>query len=230
MPQNLFSVGKIGLHLDAIQHRLEKGKDREIKVVELTLRAQPFSPQLAVALDDAIRGLLFKRSSGDPVDTISAVQFAHSVPKQQLLVFASSDTTEPTISFDHVAISKLRARKEKGVDGWALILHASFGPVGRQELEYVNDWYTGQRWVTFVEAEPSMEFEGAGEEKTAAGNGQRPLPTHEWEDDGTGSGKPAEEQAASNGGADDEPEPARRASRRHPTPIDAARAKQGAQA
>jgi hypothetical protein len=35
---------RIGCYLDGVNLRLEKTKDQELKVVDLTLRVQPFTP------------------------------------------------------------------------------------------------------------------------------------------------------------------------------------------
>lgn len=183
----LFTIGKIPLFCDGIGHRLEKRKGGdEVKVVDLTLRIQPFTAQLAAALDPDgygfIKRMLFKATSGDPISDLRSVEFRVPGDSQKLIVFASNDTTEPSIAFDQVKVTKVRARTEKGVDGWALIVGVTFGPVGRAELEYVNEWYTGQRCVTWDEGEPFLDFEpGDDEDPEADKPVQRVAPM--WDDD-----------------------------------------------
>jgi hypothetical protein len=154
-----------------VGHRLETRKDgNEVKVIDLTLRVQPFTAQLASALDPDYYGFvkrhLFALGDGSPITDLKAAEFRSTSDRQLLTVFASPDTSKASIAFDQVKIGKVRARTEKGIDGWTLVIKASFGPVGRAELESVNAWYTEQRFVTFEEAEPSLEFaeEGKGDD------------------------------------------------------------------
>jgi hypothetical protein len=160
----LFTTAKIGMHCDGIGHKLETRKDHEVKIVTLTLRVQPFTAQLAAALDPDWYGfakrVLFKQANGEPFEDLKAIEFKAPPDRQQLIVFASVDTVRASIAFDQAKVTKVRARTEKGVDGFALVIGVSFGPVGKRELEYVNHWYTEQRFVTFEAAEPSLEFQG----------------------------------------------------------------------
>src|SRR4051794_35603895 len=54
MGQQLFSAHKIGLFCDQIVHGIEKRRGDDVKVITLTLRAQPFDAKLATALDDGV--------------------------------------------------------------------------------------------------------------------------------------------------------------------------------
>jgi hypothetical protein len=159
----LFTLPKIPLYCDAVNHRLETRRDREIKVVDLKLRVQPFTAQHASGLDADlafVKKVLFRTTDGAAVAHYKNIEFKPPTGDRQLLtVFASSDTVKPTIAFDQAKIRKMFVRTEKGVDGWALILRLTFGPVDKAELEYVNAWYTEQRFVSFQEAEPSLDFD-----------------------------------------------------------------------
>jgi hypothetical protein len=156
-----FDDAKVGCYLDDIGHRVEKTKDgKEIKMIDLTLRVQPLSPELAVSLDPDVRALLFNMGDGEPKPKIKALEFRLPIPRQALTVFLLPEgDTDPQIAFSDVEIGGVRARTEKGVDGYGLVFYASFGPVGREELEYVCNWHTQQRFVTFVEQAPALPFE-----------------------------------------------------------------------
>lgn len=52
----LFETGKTQMYLDAILHKNERRKGGEAKVVELVLRIQPFTSQLALAMDEMAIG------------------------------------------------------------------------------------------------------------------------------------------------------------------------------
>lgn len=185
----LFTVGKVGIFCDGIGHRLERRKNQDVKVVDLSLRVQPFTSQLAAALDtDAyafVKRILFKANGGDPITDLRSVEFKPFGDSQKLICFASPDTTEPSIAFDQVKVTKIRARTEKGVDGWALIVGVTFGPVGRAELEYVNAFYTEQRFITFDDGEPFLEFEDDGEDEASDRDLDARRPAPMFNDEGT---------------------------------------------
>lgn len=157
----LFETEKVPMFLDSFAPRLEKRGGDEHTVRDLTLRIQPLTPELASACsgDDLLKRSLFKLTDGEPLPGITSVGFSMAPPRQRLLVYASPDTEAPSIMFDQVRVSKVRARVEKGCDGWALVMHASFGPISKVEAEYIEAWYTTQRFVTFEEAEPTLDFD-----------------------------------------------------------------------
>jgi hypothetical protein len=159
----LFEVAKIPVFLDVIAHGIEKRRDDEVKIVTLSLRVQPFDAKLASAMPDGVRATLFNLNNADPKETLRRVDFALGTPRQNLQVYAAPDTDVPTITFEQVKIVSTYARTEKSIKGYGFCFKASFGPLGRKELEYVCNWHLGQRFVTFEESEPGMfEDEEAG--------------------------------------------------------------------
>jgi hypothetical protein len=205
MSQRLFSVPKVGLFLDSYAPGIEKRRDEEVSILKLTLRVQPFDSKLATAIDDglgddsAVRSNLFKLSSGEPKPHLDQAAFSLGCPRQQLQVYAAPDAPEARIAFNQVKISGTYARTQKDVDGFAFVLKASFGPVGRDELEYVHAWFRTQRFVTFEEAEPGMFDDEADDDDHEPGpvvDGRR---TPMWDDDDPPSAQtftPEEEHAA----------------------------------
>lgn len=191
MSQRLFSVPKIGLFLDSITHATEKRREEEVKIVTLTLRAQPFGADLARAVDDGVggdsglRSTLFKLNHPDPKPHLKRVDFSVGCPRQQLHVFAAPDTTTPSLMLDQVKIFGTYARTEKDLNGYGFVFKASFGPPGRKELEFITDWHLSQRFVTFQEAEPGLDFgetdEDDDETTDADEKAERPAPM--WNDD-----------------------------------------------
>ena len=156
-----FDDDQVGCYLDHIDHRVEKTKDgKEIKMVDLTLRVQPFTPELAVALDPDVRALLFSLGDATPKPKLKAAHFALTVPKQQLTI-AMVPELEGSIVLADCDVSDVRARTEKGVDGFGLVFYVSYGPASPRDLEYVCDWLTQQRFVTFVPQQPALDFVGA---------------------------------------------------------------------
>jgi hypothetical protein len=156
-----FDTDKVGAYLDAVTLRLEKTKDSEQKVIDLTLRVQPFGADLAASLHPDVRALLFTGDSdGAPKPLVKAVEFKiGDLPPQHIecALLPEGDGVS-VFSLRDAEISDPRVRTEKGVDGYALIFYATIGPVGRDELEYVVNWYTQARFLTFSEAQRTMDF------------------------------------------------------------------------
>jgi hypothetical protein len=162
----LFDDDRIGCYLDDIGHRLEKTKDgKEIKVVDLTLRVQPFTPELAVSLDPDVRALLFSMTDATPKPKLKEVRFNLTVPRQQLAIALLPELAEQLVLCD-CDVSGVRARSEKGVDGFGLVFYVSYGPASPRELEYVCDWLTQQRFITFQPQQPALDF--AAKDKAAS--------------------------------------------------------------
>lgn len=167
--QRLFSVNKVPIFCDSYTPGIEKRRGEQVSIVTLTLRVQPFDAKLATAIDDGlgdngVRSQLFKLSTAEMRPHIDRVNFSLDCPRQQLQVFASTDTEDASIAFDQVKISGAYARTSKDVDGYAFVVRASFGPVGPAELAYIHTWYATQRAVSFLEAEPSLDFEDEASE------------------------------------------------------------------
>lgn len=155
----LFDDDRIGCYLDHIDHRVEKTKGgEEVKMLDLTLRVQPFTADLAVSFDPDVRALLFTMSDGEPKPKIKSLEFALTIPRQLMKVHLLPESDVASQAFLDVEITQPRARTEKGVDGFALVLYASFGPCGADELEYVCEWLTQQRFVTFSAMQPGFDF------------------------------------------------------------------------
>jgi hypothetical protein len=159
----LFDDDAIGCYLDHIDHRVEKAKDgQEYKLVVLRLRVQPFTPELAVSLDPDVRALLFSMGDATPKPKLKAVSFALTIPKQQLTI-APLPELDGSLVLGDCAITNVRARTEKGVDGFGLVFYVSYGPASPRELEYVCDWLTQQRFVSFHPQQPALDFAGKRE-------------------------------------------------------------------
>lgn len=183
----LFSVKKIGVFLDAIKHLNETRTSGEVKVITCTMRIEPFDAKLATALQDVVRTTLFRLHHPDPHPHILRCDFDLGCPRQVIEVFASSDTAKPSITFNQAKISRVYARTKKAANGYTLVFDATFGPVSKGELAYVEEWRGTQRACSFAEAEPSLEFEddGAEDDEDERVSGGRPTPM--FDTDGAGA-------------------------------------------
>jgi hypothetical protein len=160
--QRLFETDtKVGVFLDSFSPRIERREGGEVKMIDLTMRVQPLTTELASTLagDGLIKKSLFRLDDASPLPNIKSVAFNLSVAKQRLEIHAAPDYPVPSIAIDAVEISEIRARTQKGVDGWGLVFYGSFGPASKAELEFVQRWYTEQQFISFFEAEPSLELE-----------------------------------------------------------------------
>lgn len=168
----LFTVGKVATFLDRISHRLETRDGGEIvKVLDLVLRQQPFDWAHARAFwdENLLAGVLFNPQTHFLVGGLKEVVFDlddDTIPNQNVVLFATPATKEPSIAFRQLAIGKVRARIEKAESGWGLVFHATFGPVGREDLEYINAWYTESRCLTWSASQASLLQRGEPKEPT----------------------------------------------------------------
>lgn len=202
----LFSVPKIGVFIDSYAPGVEKRAGEEVTVLKVKCRVQPFDAKLATALDEGVGGdsnirrTVFSLNTGDPIPHFTAHEFKlGTLPRQTLELFASPDTPGSRMAFSQAKITGCKVRGEKDSNALAFTFSATFGPVGKDELEMVHSLHRMQTFVTFHEGEPLLEEKDADDaEGTDADiKAQRPAPM--WEDDGTGSGKPAEADASEEG-------------------------------
>jgi hypothetical protein len=169
----LFDVDHVGCYLDTIGHRVEKDSDGlERRMVDLTLRVQPFTVELAQALHGDVRALLFTLNDAAPKRIVKAAAFALTVPNQTITVRPVPELDDGALVLMDVEITGIRARTEKGVDGYACVFDASVGPVSARELEAFTAWHTEQRFLTTHPQQPLLDFAGAPEPEPA---GPRPI-------------------------------------------------------
>jgi hypothetical protein len=225
MGHKLFDVGKVGLTLDAIAHTTEKRKDGEQKVVQLTLRVAPFDAKLATALHPAVRQTLFKLNNPDAHEHLARVNFSLGVPRQFIELYASTDSPKATMGLDHVLITGIYARVEKGMHNmFVLVFKGTLGPVSDKELGFLENWRNTMKFGTFDEADASDLFIDADEddEDDAEEEGDQPaLPVHDF--DTTAAGAPVDGAPSAR---EREKDHARQAKPRHATRNAAAAATQ----
>jgi len=198
MSQRLFNVAKVPVQLDAVTFGIEKRRGEDKKIVNLVLRIQPFDAKLASALDAGvgedsnIKATVFSLNSGEPKPAFIRHDFVLSLARQNLELYASSDTTESRICITQAKISGTYVRTQKDMpSALAFVFRASFGPVGRDELEYLNLWFRAAQNVTFRESEKSLDFQElgedvSGEDEDAGAEEQPGLPAHEFDTDAEG--------------------------------------------
>lgn len=152
----LFDIAKVPCYCDGVTHSLEKRRGEDVKVLTLSLKVAPFDAKLATVMPDGVKPTLFKLNSGDPKESLRRADFALGVERQQLHVFASPDTDAATRMLDQVRVHGTYAIAQKDRNGYDFKFKATFGPVGRDELEFIQSWLLTQKFVTFEAAEPGM--------------------------------------------------------------------------
>lgn len=164
--QRLFTIDRMPVFVDAMQSGLERrAGGHDAKVLRLTCRIEPFTAAQAGDLDDGLGGdsnvrpSCFKITTGEPKPHIERVAFTLDCPRQRLDLYASPDTDTSRLCFDHVKISGFYVRTAKDTGALAAVFTATFGPVGRDELEAAHHAVRSQTFITFLEAEPSLAFD-----------------------------------------------------------------------
>jgi hypothetical protein len=209
MSIRFFNQPKIRCYLDGFSPGEEKRRGEATKVIKMSLRVQPFDAKLAVSIDEglagesSVRSQLFSLQTAEPRPMIDRLNMKLSVPRQTLRLFMAPDQETCRVALSQVRIHGAYARTQKDQGGFAFCFKGTFGPVGRDELELLQLWYLNTMFVTFEEAEPSMEFDpiepGEDEDVPSVAELSRPLPS--W-DDAPPSGAPAAVDAAAEAPAD----------------------------
>jgi hypothetical protein len=169
MPQTLFHTPKLGVILEGYAPAIEKRRGEEVKVVSLKLRVEAFDAELASSIDaglggdSGVRALLFNLTDGEQKPHLDGAALSLGCPRQTLRMFAAPDIDESRIAFAQVKISGTTVVTNKETGTFVFKFKASYGPVGRDELEYFHQWYQNTLFVTFEEAEPGL-FDEAPEE------------------------------------------------------------------
>ncbi|MCC6349484.1 MAG: hypothetical protein IT347_07835 [Candidatus Eisenbacteria bacterium] len=167
----MFSVGKVGMFVEAVQLGVEKrrGGD-EVTVLKLTLKVDPFTPELAAAIDEGLGGdsnvrtSVFKMTDGTPKPHIERVAFNLHCPRQRMDLYASSDTDSARLCFDQVRVNGCYVRVQKDSRALAAVFSVAFGPVGPTELAAAQQYFHAQCFVSWSEAEPSFDFDDESED------------------------------------------------------------------
>lgn len=202
--QRLFSTAKVGVFLDGYRPATEKRKSGDVPVLKLTLRVAPFDAKLAGSVDDGVgeesnvRATLFRLSNPDPKPHLDRVNFALGCARQNVTLYASPDTEDARLTLAQCKVSGSYARTQKDENGFQFVFSLAFGPVGREELEFVHGWYLTQRFATFEASEPLIEYGDDGDDEDPSDADEKARDEAPMWDDGDG------------------PEPARRTPRRHP--------------
>jgi hypothetical protein len=155
----LFDIDDVPCTLDGIGHRVEKQKHgHDQKVIDLTLRIEPFTSDLATAVDPVVRQLLFTVQNVRPKSLIHLVELNYAVPRQRLTVTWSREITGSAIVFTDTKIHRLRAKLPNDADDYAFLFMVTVADIGSQQLDYLHTWLTDVRFVTFTEELPALDL------------------------------------------------------------------------
>ena len=223
MSQRLFTASKVACFVDTYSPGVEKRRGEVVGVLTVKLRVQPFDAKLASSLDDGVGGdsnirpTVFSLNTTEPKPCFTRHDFKLGLGRQNLEIFASTDTAEARIALLQAKLSGCYVRTQKDVNALALIFKATWGPVGRDELELIHSLHRSQAFVTFHEAEPllGLEDDGEGDDELTDADEKARRPAPMWDDEGNvgqSLAVPAEPIAAAD---DSQAEPARKPIRRH---------------
>lgn len=129
------------------------------KRVELELLCQPFSSEMAKALE--IAGNLFTKGSGDPIDDLVKCELKIAVPLQKMSIAMAPDT-EGALIIENVRFAdtvKVRVDKESPV--LAATFYVDFAYPTPEDLLSLFSAYLEQRFFTFETQQGSLYDEKA---------------------------------------------------------------------
>lgn len=200
MAQRLFNVAKVPVFIEHVTLGIEKRKGDDVTVVVLGLKVQPFDGKLASAMDAGVgdgnvKATAFNLSTGEPKEKFTRHDWKIGIPRQLLECWATPDSPQASIALDGVRIYGTYVRSQKDMPtALAFICKASFGPVGRDELDYLKGLFRGQTFITFREADATMQFADAEADESGedgeAEDAQQALPEPEFDTDADGRPKP----------------------------------------
>lgn len=172
----LFSTGKTGVFLESLTHRMEKRKSGEVKVEVLSCAISPLTVQLAGAIDESVRGALYRRTDGaEPHHHVGGIDFRLAMERQDIEVFTTPDTEKASIVLDQVKIEKLRARLHKDSNAYTFTFKAVF-MAGAKQAEFVRNWLYSQRFLSFNLSEPDLDLIDTDDEADEEPETMRPAP------------------------------------------------------
>lgn len=174
----LFEIGKIGVFVDGYAPKIEKRNGEEVSCLTVHCRIQPFDAKLATALDEGvgddsnIRATVFQMmGDAKPKPNFTRHDFKLAMlPPQNLLIFPHPDKdAHSRVALTQALIRGCYVRTQKDVDAVAFCFKATFGPVGRDQLELVHSLFRKQTHITFEAGEPLLSVEAEEEDDAPEG-------------------------------------------------------------
>lgn len=155
--RKLFDAEKVGVFLDGISHRKVTTQDGEAPMVDLDLRIEPLTPELASEIDPEVRRSLFELSTGEARSLVSSVSFSKlAIPQQNVHVYTTPDTETARIMFDRCDVSRILARMVKGYDGFGLRFRLSFSHPTKDQHAYLAEHLYSQFFITTEQTDPDL--------------------------------------------------------------------------
>jgi len=143
---------------------VEKRRDTDVSVLTLTWRVMPFNSTLAAALDQGlgdssnIKQTIFQPGTGQPKPAFTRHDFTLGLTSQNLELFPSPDS-KARLSLLQCRVRRGYVRTQKDNNDLAFVFRTTFGPVGRDELEYIHSLHRRQVFITFTPGEPLLDSE-----------------------------------------------------------------------
>jgi hypothetical protein len=177
MSQRLFTTEKVALFVQSVSLGKEKRKDgEEATILKLGVHLDPFTPELANAIDEGlggdtnVRASVFTLGTGEPKPHLERIDLGLACPRQRMDIYASPDTETSRLCFDQVKVQSFYVRTQKDADTLTAVLKLAFGPFSKDELEAATQYFRSQLFVTFQEAEPTLPIAEDTDDVPAAGS------------------------------------------------------------
>lgn len=178
----MFRTENVEVYLARMTHRVGKDKQRNKKtIVDLAFEMRPIT--IALATELGIRRHLFLNEEQVVQDYHSVAFDARKLcPKLQAIGFREApDMPRHTLVIDRAKVSGIAASKGEKSPAWSLTFKASFDHPGPGELAFLNNNLAERVFLTFTDADPSLQFEDTPEpapkpEKVKKGPADVPLP------------------------------------------------------
>lgn len=151
----MFETKHVPCYIERLAHKKLKLGTDEIKASYLILRIDPFTPSLAAELEDAVKGVIYRRNDAQPNPIVESVTFKHS-PKPQRIEFRADPKITPSLVLTEAKVDAFRCRIPKDGTQWVLIFRVTFAEITGQDLLYLKEALFEQRFLSFENATPGL--------------------------------------------------------------------------
>jgi hypothetical protein len=137
------------------------------KGVKFTLLIEPFTPALASEISDELKAMLFKRSDGEPKRLFKSGSLNIDV-KPQTIELRVDPTLKPSATLIDAKIEFVRMRESSEGNHLCLTMQVTLPDITAQDLLYLKEAATEQRFFTFDLMQGGLFAEAEAEERRAS--------------------------------------------------------------
>lgn len=170
MSMQMFSTQGVPCYIAGmIGKRVKVGKEK-FKGIELTLRIDPFTPELASEIGD-IKSKLFKRHDASVDPNVDSATFTFKPKTQYVEIKPEPALSWAPVKIQEAKVTKFRVRRPADGTQWVLVFKVAFAESDANDLLYLKDALFETRFFSFADSQGGLfadaEAEAARDSKEA---------------------------------------------------------------